>query len=257
MVGSGELIRVLPAIYAWPAPRWTIRVAAAMAWDPDAVICGRAAAALTYWPGLTVTDVDVASPRVRAVGSGFAFSQRYIPAELVQTRSGLRWTCPALSAIDLAATAVGGDAIDHVLRLRAATLVDLRAALATTPYRRGNRERAQLLLDSRSEPWSAAERCAHRLLRAAGITGWVANHAVKIRTGAQVSTYYLDICFRSQRIAVEIDGRMHHSSAAVFENDRYRQNDVVLAGWTVLRFTWAMLVQQPEYVLTAIRAALR
>ncbi len=58
-------------------------------------------------------------------------------------------------------------------------------------------------------------------------------------------------------MAIEIDGRLHHSSASAFESDRYRQNDVVLDGWRVLRFTWHMLVNRPEYVIRCVRAILR
>jgi len=38
--------------------------------------------------------------------------------------------------------------------------------------------------------------------------------------------------------------------------DRYRQNALVLAGWRVLRFTYRMLVDEPDYVIATILAAL-
>lgn len=70
-----------------------------------------------------------------------------------------------------------------------------------------------MLLDSRAEPWPAAERAAHRLRRSAGITGWIAHHPIRLRSGELVVTYDLDICFRGRRIALEIDGRRHHDTA--------------------------------------------
>lgn len=157
-------------------------------------------------------------------------------------------TRPALTAIDLAER-TGGDAIDQVLRTRSATLRDLWRALERTRYRVGNRARRRLLVESRSEPWSAAERLAHQVLRAAGIKGWRAN--VPVLGGA----YYLDIAFEGEMLAIEIDGRRFHWDPVSFENDRERQNRVVLAGWTVLRFTYRMLLEQPELVVAAIRAA--
>jgi very-short-patch-repair endonuclease len=36
---------------------------------------------------------------------------------------------------------------------------------------------------------------------------------------------------------IEIDGRLYHTGAEVFETDRRRQNLLVLDGWCVLRFT--------------------
>ena len=69
----------------------------------------------------------------------------------------------------------------------------------------------QLLLDSRAEPWSKAERLFHSLLRDAGITGWRANRPVVLAD----STYYVDVVFRKLKLAIEIDGRLHHTGAEV------------------------------------------
>jgi hypothetical protein len=56
---------------------------------------------------------------------------------------------------------MGGDAIDQALRTRASTLAQLHRALELTGGRKGNRTKRQLLLDSRAEPWSKAERLLH------------------------------------------------------------------------------------------------
>jgi very-short-patch-repair endonuclease len=122
-----------------------------------------------------------------------------------------------------------------------------------TPHRRGNAERWRVLLDSRAEPWSAAERLAHRLYRRAGIGGWVGNHKVMI---PDWGTYYLDVAFRRQRVASEIDGLIHLEDRELFETDRLRQNALVLEGWLVLRFTWFMLNDDPDYVIDMTRRAL-
>jgi hypothetical protein len=71
----------------------------------------------------------------------------------------------SLTALDLCET-LGGDAIDQALRTRTTTLGLLHQAMELTAARVGNRTRRQLLLDSRAEPWSAAERRFHRLLAA-------------------------------------------------------------------------------------------
>jgi very-short-patch-repair endonuclease len=42
----------------------------------------------------------------------------------------------------------------------------------------------------------------------------------------------------------------------VFESDRLRQNALLLAGWLVLRFTWQMLTEDPDYVVRTTRQAL-
>ncbi|HEU4546605.1 MAG TPA: hypothetical protein VFR88_09975 [Microlunatus sp.] len=63
-----------------------------------------------------------------------------------------------------------------------------------------------------------------------------------------VGTYYLDIAFRRERVASEID-------VDLLESDRVRQNPLMLRGWLVLRFTWHMLDADPDYVVATTREA--
>ena len=252
-VAAGLVVRLLPGVYAVveAADALAVRARAVAFWQPDAVITGRAAARLTFWPTLRVTHIDVARRGHPPRSPGYRFSERVIdPGHIIATPA-LRLTAPALTAIDLVEE-LGGDGIDTCLRARAARLQDLWTALTASPFRPGNAARHRMLLDSRDEPWSAAERVAHRLLHHARITGWRANFRVVVGGGC----YFIDIAFPAQRLAVEIDGRLHEDDPSIFETDRYRQNQLVSAGWTVLRFTYAMLVERPDYVVATIRAAL-
>ena len=252
---AGRLVRPLPGVFADPgnADQLQTKVAAVSRWDPNAVIRGRAAAALTYWPELEVPTVEVASPTRHTAQAGFAFERRRIPAELVQQRGPFAFTTPPLTAIELA-TLDDTDPIDRALRQKVADLASLQYALEQTRKRRGNTERWRVLLDSRAEPWSRAERLAHRLYRDAGITGWVGN--LKLWVPQLWATFYLDVAFERQRLACEIDGREFHDTDDAFETDRERQNVIALCGWTVLRFTWKMLTEQPDHVVWVTRQAL-
>jgi len=253
LVRRGDLARVLPGIYA-PRGRATSlesRVKALQCLDSDAILVGAVAARLSFWPELRADVVECASRHAKAPQPGFRFIRRYVPPELVVNRSGLRYTSPALTALDLCET-VGGDAIDQALRTRATTLELLHQAMELTVARVGNRTRRQLLLDSRAEPWSAAERRFHRLLRDAGITGWQANRPVLLNH----STFYVDIIFQKFKLIIEIDGRLYHTGAEVFETDRWRQNLLILDGWCVLRFTWTMLEERPDEIIAMVREAI-
>jgi very-short-patch-repair endonuclease len=253
LVRRGDLARVLPGIYA-PRGRATSlesRVKALQCLDSDAILVGAVAARLSFWPELRADVLECASRHAKAPQPGFRFIRRYVPPELVVNRSGLRYTSPALTALDLCET-VGGDAIDQALRTRATTLELLHQAMELTVARVGNRTRRQLLLDSRAEPWSAAERRFHRLLRDAGITGWQANRPVLLNH----STFYVDIIFQKLKLIIEIDGRLYHTGAEVFETDRWRQNLLILDGWCVLRFTWAMLEERPDEIIAMVREAI-
>lgn len=252
-VRTGELAAVLPGVYAPVAVARlaSTRIAAVAACDPDAVLTHEAAAAASFWPALVVPAVRCTVRHQRAPRPGFEFARGHIPAELVWRRGLLRLTSPALTALDLCET-LGGDAIDHALRTRATTIDLMREALALTPKRAGNPLRRQLLLDSRDEPWSAAERVFHRLLRAAGITGWTANNPLRLGD----RTIHPDVVFRHLRLVVEIDGRKFHHDPEVFEADRHRQNLLVLHGWRVLRITWLMISTEPDQVIALVRAAM-
>ena len=82
----------------------------------------------------------------------------------------------------------------------------------------------------------------------AAVTGWV--------LGLRVDGVVLDVAFPAARVAIEVDGWAWHSGVDRFRRDRQRQNALVLAGWTVLRFTWHDLTVEPERVVREVRAAL-
>jgi very-short-patch-repair endonuclease len=252
-VRCGELVPVLPGVYAVPsiARLPTTRMQAVCRRHPDAVLLTEAAARVSFWPQVSLHAIQVAVPSPLPKQRGFVFTRRRIPAELVVEHQGLRYTAPALTAVDLATFACA-DAIDQALRTRTATLEEMYEALAKTANRIRNPERLRLLLDSRDRPWSTAERLAHRILRRACIRGWEANLPVLI----EGRLYFLDIAFPVLRVAIEIDGRMHEEDEDLFESDRWRQNALVRDGWRVLRFTWDMLREHPDAVIAAVRAVI-
>lgn len=244
----GEIERVLPGVYARTRHRAfpEVRVEALRLYEPRAVILEAAAARLTFWPGLEVADVVAAVPRKLVAPDGFRFVRRTVPGHLVQEVAGSRVSVPALTAVDL-----GADAIDRALLTRAATLEQMREALAAIRWQPGNAARRRVLAESSDEPRPAAERGFHRLLRDAGIDGWRAN--VPLTPGGH--GYLVDVVFAAHRLAIEIDGGHSHDEGS-FECDRRRQNALVLDGWRVLRFTWTMIEKQPRSIIDTVRAAL-
>jgi len=220
---------------------------------PDAVITGRGAARATFWPELECPRIDVARPHATRDRPPFRFHQRTMPPELIVTGTRFAITDPALTALDLCGE-LGGDAIDRALRQHVTTLDRLWAAFHRTSRRRGNPHRLQLLLESRSEPWSAAERRLHAILHGAGLHGWKANAPLELGDG---QIYIPDVRFDRERLIIEVEGNAFHSSPTALHRDRSRQNALTLAGWRVLRIDWEMLVTDPEGVVAAIRTALR
>ena len=252
----GELVDILPGVWVEPesSTDWRIRLSAGLAWlGPDAVAAGHAAAKLTFWPDCPSGEPAFFVPHDFRARAGWSVTRAEVPPEMLLIRDGTRLTCAAYTAVDLAAGEDGGNVIDRALKSRQATLSQMWAALDAMPSRTGNRERRRLLHDSRDEPWSELEREGHRLLRQHRLTGW--------RTNAWTPTsgnsgYYTDVLFRRQRVVVEFDGYEFHSSPAAFERDRLRRNELVLAGYTVLNFTWRQVAQDPDWVIDSIRRAI-
>ena len=69
--------------------------------------------------------------------------------------------------------------------------------------------------------------------------------------------FRLDVAYPEEKLFIEGDGFGAHGTRTAFENDRWRQNLLVLAGWSPLRFTWRQLRQHPEAVASQVARALR
>ena len=65
----------------------------------------------------------------------------------------------------------------------------------------------------------------------------------------------VDLAYPELKIAIELDGDIH-LDPDVRERDLPRQNDLILLGWTVLRFSWMRLRDHPERVVAEVRAAI-
>jgi very-short-patch-repair endonuclease len=80
--------------------------------------------------------------------------------------------------------------------------------------------------------------------------------SAQYRVTANGHQYRIDLCYPDCMLAIEGDGFSFHGGRQAFESDRVRQNDLVLAGWRVLRFTWRQICYQSDWVVGQIRSAL-
>ncbi len=72
------------------------------------------------------------------------------------------------------------------------------------------------------------------------------------RTNQRVAGYEVDCIWPLTKVIVELDGRRFHNDAVAFEDDRGKGNDLTAAGYTLLRFTYRMVVGDPEQVAQKI-----
>jgi very-short-patch-repair endonuclease len=168
------------------------------------------------------------------------------------TLNGLAITSRPRTVVDLLRTERYGDARDLRDRALQQGWLDERVILRSIseqPGRTGNVQLRRLLGELERGAQAESERVLHAILRRAGLTGW--RPQCRVRLGSR--TVFVDVGFAGARLAIEVDGRKHHGDESErFEDDRDRQNLLVLAGWRVIRVTWRMLAETPDLVLARI-----
>lgn len=255
----GELVTLLCGIHVEAGQQgvFALKVLALLRADPDAVLVGASAAVALGWRDPEPDEVvEAASRRIQSRPDGYRLTRRRIPADDIVTHAppdasvaatlpAVRCTSPALTALDLARAGDPGS-VDEALR-RGVTLSALDGSLRRR-RRPGNQALRRLLHDSRDEPWSPAEREAHKALRAKGVSGWRANLPVeRTRPGQGLPAMaFLDVGFADLRLGFEIDGYEHHGNRVAFHADREREIDLVLLGWQVVHVSATWVLAHPD-----------
>jgi very-short-patch-repair endonuclease len=62
-----------------------------------------------------------------------------------------------------------------------------------------------------------------------------------------------DLVDVGRRLALEADSWEFHTGREAHERDCWRYTSLVLAGWTVLRFTWRQVMHDPDWVRVCLR----
>lgn len=258
-VQTGRWVRVAGVALALPGtavgPR-ALAVAVRLTW-PDGVVSHELAGALWGLP-IHAPDVATATLPPGQVRRGYRLRARRsdIPLEDRQWWGQVRVTTRERTQFDLLGCLPWAEARSLLAWLLSRRLLDL-TQLATAVNRRkhlqGNVQRRRLLAVSASGSLSAAEDVFHELMHTTGIDGWIANAPIEV--GGRVVAL-ADVLFPAARVIVEIDGWAAHGTRAAFQRDRSRQNQLVAAGYLVLRFTWADLTERPGYVVATLRRVL-
>ncbi|MBD0862170.1 DUF559 domain-containing protein [Gordonia sp. zg691] len=252
-VKSGQWVRESHGVYRLadhPVTDKTRTRLVALSVSSHAIVSGLMAA---WWHGVVTTRPSTCTVTVPMGwhGSpvrGTTVIRRELDDADVVVRRGLRVTALPLTVLE---GAVEGkmDVLDRALQRKKVTVDKLVDAYQRRRGCRGAPEMAKMLVVVGSGARSAAERLTVDLFDEYAIVGWIANHPV--------GSYEVDFAFVQEKVAVEIDGMAYHTDADVFQNDRKRRNALIVAGWTVLNFTWADLVERPGYVAAQVNHALK
>ena len=177
-------------------------------------------------------------------------------------RDGIPCTDPARTVLDLAGVVSPkrlDGTIDAVLRDGLLRLRDLRAVLAShaRPGRNGTAA-LRAALEARAVeggvPLSDWSRMVADLLEGYGLRRPRFEHRIEDDDGSLVAQ--VDLAYPAERLAIELDSVKWHFNLKSFKEDPRRRNASMLAGWTVLTFTWDDYAKRPDALCAAVAAAL-
>lgn len=176
-------------------------------------------------------------------------------AEDMTTRHAFPVTNPARTWRDLAGVLRPAAllAVTDQMLARWCSAQELQAQLSRRPSGRGSARAKSVLpaADPRAE--SPMESVLRWLILDEGLPAPELQHVVHDARGRFVGR--TDLAWPERKVLVEFDGDLHRERA-VFVNDLRRQNQLIAAGWTVLRFSSADVMGRPLRVIAEIRAAL-
>lgn len=255
---AGSWQRLYRGVYRMggaPATEVQALHAAVLAGGPAAVASHRGAAWL--WALLDEMRREIAGPQ-RAPGAGIVAYRRVAADIRPVLRRGVPSTDPLRTVMDLAS--VGDEtAVEMALdRGIYRGLFTATAVEAELERRAGRGVHGVVLLRSclgrrlerQGERPSPLEAAMDRLIARHGLPRPQRQYCL---AGTR---YRLDYAWPAARVLVEVDGYESHAGLGAFCHDRERQNALVLAGWTVLRFTWDDVRRRPAHVAEQIRRAL-
>jgi very-short-patch-repair endonuclease len=243
---------------------WHTRLlAAVLAAGPGAASSHLAVARLLQIPGYAAAGPEISIPRGRRYRR--VDVRTHESTDLDRCRivviDGIPATDPDRTMLDLGRY-VGIQrltrAVESARRQQLVTWASLIATLArhARKGRHGTRRlRAVILANAHRDDITDTdmELLVLGLLRDAGLPDPVVHH--QIRDGERFVAE-VDLAYPERKLAIECDGGVHLVED-VRDRDLVKQNDLILLGWTVLRFSFNDTRQRPDQVVDAVRVALR
>jgi len=261
-IAVGRLHRVFHGVYALGRSKVGERgrlMAATLVCGEGTVVSHRSAAALLGLLDRGPTSIDVISPSWGGKRIDGIHLHRVKPprGDEVGTVDDIPCTSPARTFVDLAGTV--GDRTQRSCFERAAArkLLDLDGIEASmTPGRPGMPSLRRLIAEWRpAAPIAASQRLKSPLeamvlpiLLKRGLPAPRCNAPVELTEGR----IEVDFLWAERRFVVEADSRDFHATDIAFERDRWRDRELMRAGFSSLRVTRRQAERESEEVAEAI-----
>jgi len=228
------------------------------------MISHRSAAALLELVDEGPVVIDVITPGAGGRGIDGIRFHRVRPPRLEETGTvaGIPCTSPARTLVDLAGTVGDWTLRSAFERAAHRRLLDIAAIEASMgPRRRGMKgllalvEQWQIaapLTKTRGKLKSPLEAKVLPLLVQRDLAPPLINAPVKIAEGR----IEVDFLWPEHRFVVEADSRDFHGTAMAFERDRWRDRELMRAGYSVLRVTYKEAEHEGEAVADTIASRL-
>lgn len=252
----GRLHRIHRGVYAVGYRTLTPkghRMAAVLAYGPDAVLSHRSAAA--HWDiGQPSWKIDVTTPSSRRSRKGIRAHQATLHPEDITVHDGIPITTVARTILDLAAH-LNQDQLTRLIedadRKERFDLKALDQAIARRPHAPGIGRVKAVLAAYRgpADTRSKLERDFRALVLKAGLPEPQYNVVVEGLT--------VDVYWPEWKLVVELDGEPYHNNPRAYENDRIRDAILQKADLRVLRVTGDRLDNEPASVVDDVLALRR
>lgn len=266
-VTGGRLHRVFRGVFAvgrsGVGEKGRLR-AATLACGKGAVVSHRSAGALLRLldEGPVVVDVIAPGDRGRKIDGIRLHLVRLPHLEETGTVDGIPCTSPARTLVDLAGTVGEWRLRSAFERAARRNMLDITAIeRSIDPRRRGMKVLLKLidewrgaapLLKTRGKLKSPLEAKVLPLIVRRDLPSPFFNAPVQIANGR----IEVDFLWPDQRFALEADSRDFHGTAVAFERDRWRDRELMRAGYSVLRVTHREAETEAEAVADTVASRL-
>jgi very-short-patch-repair endonuclease len=202
-----------------------------------------------------VPEVVVPWNRGFRIPGAHVHRSRALTRDELMYRDRIRCTNPLVAILDLGVVLSAVEVAEAIIRARQLKLFE-PIAVANTIDRLSKPGRTGLTVAREAvELMMIGDRPAETVLEMRFAIGpgtllppYEYQHEVRIRG----ERFFIDFAYPAVRLAIEVDGYEKRAERRSLDYDDWRQNLITADGWSILRFTWTQVKNDPSFVAAQI-----